>query len=166
MNQDLIVYVCGRRSGMPNTGIEAIQACAHALRKKGLQVVSPIDVNVNFLAAYYSPEAHPDLHPTYPGLRADIFALLSTCNAIALMPGWDQAIGCRLEVCLAITFGYYFIDWQTGEIIVRPPSVTVDKGYGEWPSLAVQHSLELPEPPRKEPIKDEKYTIAFGVKEQ
>jgi hypothetical protein len=126
---DLIVYICGPRTGIPDENIPAIRACAENLREQGFNVIEPVMVNQIFLGTTYSPSTGE--RRTYPGLRADVFALLSCCNAIALMPGWEPARGCRLEVGIGITFGYTFIDWQTGNVVPRPSSVMIDHGYGE-----------------------------------
>lgn len=131
MKQNLVVYMCGRRTGIPDKGYAAIEGAVARLRSFGLQVVSPIDVNINALGADYSPQHDPQFRPAYPGLRMDIITMMSLCNAISLMPGWDQAIGCRAEVALAITMGFTFVDWCTGKPCKRPESITVSYGYGE-----------------------------------
>jgi hypothetical protein len=132
MKQNLIVYVCGRRTGLPDKGYAAIEGCASYLRSLGMQVISPIDVNINALGTEYSPKPDPRFRPAFPGLRADIITMMSVCNAIALMPGWEKAIGCRVEVAIAITFGFAFIDWESGQVVERPSHVTIDHGYSEF----------------------------------
>jgi len=144
MNQNLIVYVCGRRTGIPDKGYAAIEGCAARLRSLGHQAISPIDVNINSLGAEYSPENDRRFRPAFPGLRMDIITMMSVCNAIALMPGWDRALGCRAEVAVAITLGFAFIDWQTGLVIERPSHVTIDIGYREFPVS----QLEIDSPAR------------------
>jgi hypothetical protein len=98
----------------------------------GYQVINPVDVNYAFLGVPYSPSVPGQ--PTYPGLRADIFAMLSCCDGIALLPKWRDSVGCRPEVGLAITFRYQFVDWQTGEVIRRPEHVIISHGYHELPN--------------------------------
>jgi hypothetical protein len=126
------IYLCGPRSGMSDTNIPLFTGAAHALRTLGYCVLNPVDVNIAFLGTPYSPPQQlPTDRRTYPGLRADIFALLSCCDGIALLPGWEAAIGCRAEVGLAITFCYTFVHWQSGEIVLRPPRVEISYGYNE-----------------------------------
>lgn len=132
LNEQLRIYVCGRRSGLPDKGFNAIQGAVLGLRKKGFVVISPIEVNVNMLSREYSPPVDPrdgGYPQAFPGMRADIIAMLSVCNAVALMPGWETAIGCKLEVAVAITLGYTFVHWQDGEVVERPSHVTIDHGY-------------------------------------
>lgn len=124
-----IVYVCGPRTGMPDENTPAIRGVAANLQKKGYIVINPVQINLNFLGTTYSPLI--GLTQTYPGLRADIITLATACDGIALMPAWEKARGCRLEVALAITLGYTFVDYMTGEVVPRPASVTIDHGYHE-----------------------------------
>lgn len=128
------LYLCGPRSGshIIDTNIPLFARVAQSLRELGYNVLNPVDVNMAFLGAPYSPPpTAPSDHRTFPGLRADIFALLSVCDGIALLPGWEAAIGCRAEVALGITFCYAFVHWKSGEIIDRPASVCVDYGYND-----------------------------------
>lgn len=138
MKQNLVVYVCGRRTGIPDKGYAAIEGCAAHLRSLGHQVISPIDVNINALGNEYSPTHDVRFRPGYPGLRMDIITMMGVCNAIAMMPGWDKAVGCRLEVAIAISFGFAFIDWQTGEVIERPEQVIIDQGYSNYTNERIE----------------------------
>lgn len=134
------IYLCGPRSGphIVNTNIELFADASIALRSLGHNVLNPVEVNLAFLGRPYSP-AVPDSFEeasfinTLPGLRADIIAMLTVCNCIAIMPEWERAVGCRIEVGLAITFGYSFVDWKTAEEIKRPSAVNISHGYHDRP---------------------------------
>lgn len=126
--QPLTIYVCGPRTGIPEENTPAILGAATQLRKLGHTVLTPVDININFLG---SPYSLPEQMKAIPGLRADILALVSVCNAIALLPAWEKARGCRLEVAIAIIFGFTFVDWETGEPEPRPKHVTITHGYHE-----------------------------------
>lgn len=132
------IYLCGPRSGshIVNTNIELFAEVAAALRSLGHTVMNPVEVNLAFLGVPYSPpRRNMDDVQTLPGLRADIIALMTVCNTISLLPGWGDAVGCRVEVALAITFGYPFVHWKTGEVIKRPASVQISWGYHDRPKL-------------------------------
>lgn len=134
------IYLCGPRSGphIVNTNIELFADTSEALRSLGHNVLNPVDVNMTFLGVPYSPPRKSmEQKQTLPGLRADIIALMTVCDAIALLPDWEDAVGCRVEVALAITFGYTFLHWKTGEVVDRPKAVRIAYGYHDRPSPAV-----------------------------
>jgi hypothetical protein len=79
-------------SGIEDFNFPAFAAEAARLRAKGLNVVSPAEVN-------------PDTTMTWAQcLRADIKALCD-CDAIALMPGWQDSKGAHLEMHIAHRLG-------------------------------------------------------------
>lgn len=132
MTRPSIVYLCGPRTGVPGHNSSAILAVAEVLRGHGYTVLDPVTINLNFMGTEYSP-VNSERRNTLPGLRADVVALMM-CNAICLMPGWEHRVGCRVEVAIAITFGYLFLDWQTGAIVPRPESVLIEHGYHDAPA--------------------------------
>jgi hypothetical protein len=86
------IYLSGPMSGIEDFNFPAFNAEATRLRAKGLHIVSPAEVN-------------PDTTMTWEQcLRADIKALCD-CDAIALMPGWQQSKGAHLEMHIAHRLG-------------------------------------------------------------
>lgn len=60
-------------------------------------------------------------------MRYDL-KLLSGCDAITLLPGWEQSVGARCEVAVALTLGLQFVD-SKARPVDKPASVTVTGGY-------------------------------------
>ncbi len=82
------VYLSGPMTGCPDLNFPAFNAEAARLRGLGFDVVNPVDVNVDPSASWHEC------------LRNDLAALL-TCDAIALLPGWERSKGAQLELHVA-----------------------------------------------------------------
>lgn len=86
------VYLSGPMTGIPDWNFPAFNAEASRLREAGYAVVNPAEVN-------------PDTSMTWEQcLRADIKALCD-CDAIALLPGWENSKGAHLELHIAHRIG-------------------------------------------------------------
>ena len=82
------IYLAGPMSGIPDMNFPAFHRHAAELRAEGWDVVNPAEINL-------------DPNAEWTGcMRADI-ALLVTCSHIALLPGWQQSRGARLEEYIA-----------------------------------------------------------------
>nr|WP_277610147.1 DUF4406 domain-containing protein [Pseudomonas aeruginosa] len=86
------IYLAGPMTGLPEHNFPAFHAEAARLRSLGYQVENPAE------------------HGEIPGfewadyLRLDLQKLL-TCEAIALLPGWMDSKGARLEFTVATNLG-------------------------------------------------------------
>lgn len=86
------VYLSGPISGMPEHNFPAFHAEAAKLRAAGYEVINPAELN-------------PDPSMTWEDcMRVDIRELC-TCDAIALMPGWERSKGANLELHIAHRLG-------------------------------------------------------------
>ncbi len=86
------IYISGQMSGLPDHNFPAFNRHAAELRAAGFEVVNPAELN-------------PDTTMTWEEcLRIDIRELCS-CDAIALMPGWELSKGANLELHLAHRLG-------------------------------------------------------------
>lgn len=86
------VYVSGPMTGLPELNFPAFHAAAAQLRALGLEVVNPAELN-------------PDPACTWQAaMREDIRALVD-CDAIVLLPGWQNSRGARLELTVAQALG-------------------------------------------------------------
>lgn len=86
------IYLSGPISGMPNENRPAFEAAANAMRGAGLDVVTPFEIN-----------------PT-PGtwaecMRKDIAVMLTQCDAVVLLDGWEKSGGAVGEASIANWLG-------------------------------------------------------------
>ena len=86
------IYISGPMTGLPAFNFPAFHAAAGELRGRGYEVVNPAEINA---------ETNGDWH-FY--LRADIKALCD-CDALALLPGWENSKGAHLELHVAHRLG-------------------------------------------------------------
>ena len=108
MTTKLKIYVAGPMTGLPDLNFPAFHAEAARLRALGHEVINPAEIN-------------PDQHMTWlECMRTDIAALVF-CDAIQLLPGWQNSKGATLEHHIAERLGLH---------IFMPPSakdsLTVD----------------------------------------
>lgn len=81
------VYISGPMRGLPDLNYTAFTVAALDLRYQGHEVVNPHELE------------KPD-EPLLQIIERDIDALL-TCDAIYMLPGWQNSIGARAEFALA-----------------------------------------------------------------
>ena len=82
------VYLSGPMTGIAEFNYPAFMAAEAELCRLGYDVVNPAKVK-------------PDGEPTWENyMRADLRDML-TCDAIALMPGWENSKGARMELFVA-----------------------------------------------------------------
>lgn len=89
------IYLCGPISALPID--EARQRFAQA--EADLRAQFPHATTINPMTL---PHQHADEWAAY--MREDIAALMQ-CQAIALLPGWEDSKGCRAEVGIASALG-------------------------------------------------------------
>lgn len=106
-------YIAGPMTGLPEHNFPAFHAAAARLREAGWEAINPAE---NFGGRTDLPRA------TY--LRADV-ALLVACEAIAVLPGWEESRGAKMEYMLAREFGMPVIDIATLQPLQETPVPTV-----------------------------------------
>lgn len=88
----LRIYIAGPMTGVPDLNFPAFNAEAQFLRSIGFDVVNPAEVN-------------PDhTMPWVECMRRDIAELMK-CDAIRLLPGWENSKGATLEHHIAERLG-------------------------------------------------------------
>ena len=85
-------YIAGPMTGHPDLNFPAFHAQAKRLRGLGFEVVNPAEINPDPNAAWADC------------MKADIRELL-TCDALALLPGWQKSRGASLEHHVASALG-------------------------------------------------------------
>ena len=91
------VYLSGPMTGIQDNNFPAFHRAADELRAKGFDVVSPAEIQ--------------EAGTWELCLRADIRELC-TCDAIALMPGWENSKGAQLELHVAHRLGMQVMHLQ------------------------------------------------------
>lgn len=128
-------------TGYPDCNFAAFHAAAERLARAGWKVFNPAE---NF-------GGRKDL-PREAYLRLDL-AMLAQCEAIALLPGWEESRGAKLEYAVARELGCEVINAVTLGRLDSAPTPTIGL-----------HRLRLVEPPQYESILDEAKRITEGVR--
>jgi len=101
MDRPKRIYIAGPMTGLAEHNFPAFHAAADRLRQAGWDAVNPAE---NF-------GGRTDL-PRESYLRADV-ALLVGCDAVAMLPGWEDSRGAKLEYLLARELGLLVLDAET-----------------------------------------------------
>lgn len=86
------IYIAGPMTGLPDLNFAAFNAEAERLRAAGWEVLNPAEINPDHTMAWADC------------MRRDLAALV-TCDAIQLLPGWENSRGARLEWIVADKLG-------------------------------------------------------------
>ncbi len=89
------IYLAGPMTGLPEFNYPAFHAEAERLRALGFEVVSPAEIN-------------PEGGTWEECMRKDI-AVLVTCDAVALLPGWENSRGAMIENFLGEQLGLFTV---------------------------------------------------------
>lgn len=84
------IYLSGPMTGLPDNNFPAFMHWALYLQESGYEVVNPAEITVDGTWEQC--------------LRADLRELC-TCDALALMPGWEASKGAQLELHIAHRLG-------------------------------------------------------------
>ena len=147
MSKPKRIYIAGPMTGLPDHNFPAFHAAAERLRQAGWETVNPAE---NF-------DGRTDL-PRETYLRADI-ELLATCDAVAMLPGWEDSRGAKLEYLLAWELNMPVIDVATLQPIgpnAPVPGVNLHR-------LAV---VREEQPEEAESVLDEASRITGGARHQ
>jgi hypothetical protein len=96
------IYVAGPMRGYEAHNFPAFDEASAHLRQSGWDVVNPADLDRNEFGYTGEEEVSSDL-VKYMLIR-DLKELFK-CTAIALMPGWTNSVGARLEATTAASIG-------------------------------------------------------------
>ena len=118
MSKSEQIYISGPMTGIEDHNFPAFHAAAARFRAAGWEVSNPAE---NF-------DGRTDL-PRAVYLRCDI-GMLSKCDAIALLPGWEKSRGATLEAILAAEMGLQFFDAGSGLPMEAPPRTSLWAEHG------------------------------------
>jgi hypothetical protein len=99
----MIIYLSGPMTGYPEFNFPLFNRVAETLRRQGYQVISPAEIQ-------------PPVQTWEACMREDIKALMN-CEKVAVLPGWENSKGARIEVSLAFQLGMEIVDANTLEPI-------------------------------------------------
>lgn len=107
----LRVYIAGPMTGKPNLNFPAFHAKAAELRALGHHVINPAELNggADELVACADMSADELAAHWQRCMRKDITELM-TCDAIALLPGWQNSRGATLEHHVAAALRFAVLD--------------------------------------------------------
>lgn len=98
------LYLAGPMAGFPEHNYPLFTQVAGRLRKLGYTVLSPHEVPDN-IAIQQNCTDEEAVKSWARCIVRDLHVMFS-CNAIALLPGWERSRGATLEVLLAKTLGF------------------------------------------------------------
>ncbi len=113
MQTRLRVYIAGPMTGRPAFNFPAFHAVAARLRQAGAEAINPAE----------SFGGRTDL-PRASYLRADMI-LLAQCQAVVMLPGWENSHGAKLEYLMAREIGLLVFDAETFQPLENPPVPSV-----------------------------------------
>lgn len=97
------VYVSGPMTGRPDLNRQLFARVADRWRSRGLDVINPHEIDFPAVWATLRPGS------AFRGRWRDFMlvdlAVLLTCRAIVMLPGWEQSPGARLEYDTAQALG-------------------------------------------------------------
>jgi hypothetical protein len=91
---EIVAYISGPMTGMPDLNFPAFHKAAASLRASGYRVVNPAELD--------ALDTQEMTWPEY--MRRDIRALMD-CTHIAMLPGWENSKGAKLEKHIADALG-------------------------------------------------------------
>lgn len=113
------VYIAGKMRGLPLYGFPLFDSARDMLIKRGFDVVSPADLD---RAEGFDPAGTAVVTEEFVqnAFRRD-FAAILTCDAIALLPNWEESGGARaeLEVAQRIGLRVFYISFADNSIMER-----------------------------------------------
>ncbi|NBP84580.1 MAG: DUF4406 domain-containing protein [Mycobacteriaceae bacterium] len=104
------VYVSGPMTGQPDLNRPLFARVADAWRRRGLDVINPHEID--FPAVWSTLRPGSAFRHRWRDYMLVDLAVLLTCRAIVMLPGWEQSPGARLEYQTAQALGLVVFDEQ------------------------------------------------------
>lgn len=112
------IYISGPIAGYPEFK-EIFESAAVHLRSLGYEVVNPCDI-LPYPHMGECPKGYATAngHSSACYLRTDLEALL-TCDAVFMLPKWEQSVGARLEHSVAAHCGLLIYSIHTTHLLAK-----------------------------------------------
>lgn len=124
------VYLCGPMRGYPAFNVDAFMAVEADLIERGWKVYNPARHDmVMGLNPYRYPTGEADNLPLgfiYQAMRWDV-QHVAKADAIVCLPGWEQSVGGKLELRVALACGLAIYSVQVGRGVLE----TLPRAYVE-----------------------------------
>lgn len=113
------IYIAGPMRRIEKFNYPAFDAARDRFKSFGYSVVSPADLDRQ---AGISLEVKKQKGKVTNGMlrefmSMDLNAMISSCDKIALLPGWEKSSGVAVELALARYLGFEIYDAQTGALL-------------------------------------------------
>lgn len=100
------LYIAGPMSGIPQFNFPAFIAAGKCIRKLGYETLNPAEIDLeddNETAMESTTGDLSDVEKTWGDyLSRDVKLVADECDGVALLPGWENSRGARLEAFIAI----------------------------------------------------------------
>ena len=104
------LYISGPMTGLPEFNFPAFAQAADWYRTLGCDVLSAHEVK------HDEPNGLGSL-PWHEYLRADLIAMLTECDEIVMLPGWQNSKGATLERHVAMALGFPVHHYAQAEMV-------------------------------------------------
>lgn len=94
------IYISGPITGMPDRNAPLFNEVSRVLSDAGIPNVNPIALDDD-----QEPESWD------AAMRRDIMCMVSECDSVMMLPGWEESDGARVEYHLAIGLKWQVYNW-------------------------------------------------------
>ena len=127
------VYIAGPMGGVPEWNAPLFDRVAMWLRRSGYEPINPVTLDQQLglpdeaLELQPGDPVEPRVHAAF--MRRDI-PIVASCEAICMLPNWQQSLGANLELITALACGLdvMFVQ-QLGDTFIE---VTPFESQPEW----------------------------------
>ena len=119
------VYIAGPMRGLPMLNFPAFFSMEAEWRARGWDVVNPAQMDKD-LGHDPCVDKHMEEHGLdFAECMARDLPAVASCDAIALMPGWERSVGANMELTHAIALGRAVYDAGTYSLVSWKPVLAV-----------------------------------------
>lgn len=125
--EEAVAYLAGPMRGYSLNNFQAFFAEAIRLRRHGWIIHNPAEYDMGAGVDPSKPESEWPI-TVREMLRTDFQLILDLCNAIIMLPGWDDSVGAKMELAIAYHTGLRMFEVVGNELrelhIAEAPQVT------------------------------------------